>query len=229
MKQILSSLAAGAIWLGMASAAPVVVTLEGSLISAPGSADPVVEATLVFDDSGSPLCSPLAATFPEAATGTAFYPDALVSLTIDIGPFSWNSLGSAVTVGNDTPIFGSDDGLVDGVSFGSGPAALSIFGFPLFGFFGTSGITFLDADASVLSSLLLADIDLTEAAFEIQDTIIYSLGFFGPQTLTIEWDAESLEVVMDDPISTPVPMSAWLMFGPLAGWAISRRRWTSPS
>jgi len=229
MRRVLSIVASVAWGTGIALAAPVTITLDGALVSRPGGNETSVSATLVYDAaaaaSNSPSCeSPLLPCFG-AAGESLVYMGAVESLTITIGEVILSSLEADALVADNVPLTlrGSPS---DGVSLGRGAMSASVGGDPVFGFVATSGLSFVDASSSALSGTGLEDVDLASGLFEILDTELYLLTPFGDlETRVIKWNQDRLQVQDDDPVSTPLPMSAWLILGPVLAWTfVSRRR-----
>lgn len=229
MRRVLSIVASVAWGTGIALAAPVTITLDGALVTGPGDNETSVSATLVYDAaaaaSSSPSCeSPLIRCF-DAGGGSLVYTAAVKSFMITIGEVTLSSLAADALVADDVPLTpgGSPS---DGVSLGLGAMSASVGGAPVYGFFATSGLSFVDASSSALSGTGLKDVDLASDLFEILDTELYLFTPFGGlETRVIEWNKDSLKVEDDDPLSAPLPMSAWLMLGPVLVWTfVSRRR-----
>ncbi len=232
MKRVLPILASAAWGTGVALAAPVTITLDGAVISGLGDDGTSVSKTLVYDaateSSGSFSCgSPLLPCF-DAGGGSQVYSGAVQSFTIVIGDVTFSSLGADALVADNVP-FTPGGSPSDGVSLGLGAMSARVGGDPIYGFFATSGLSFVDASSSALSGSGLEDIDLASGLFEILDTELYLLvPFSGLETWVIDWDEDSLKVKADESLSTPLPMSAWLMLGPVLAWTlVSRRRQAS--
>lgn len=189
-------------------------------MGAPGSP---VTATLIYDpEEANAVSTDCTVSLVPCFGGdedSAFYTDAVASLEIALGVVTFSSRSTdAIVVDSD----------FDGVSFGAGLASVSIANVPIFGFFGTSGLTFVDETASALTSAALQGVDGVLGDFEILDTELYLLNpFVGLQTLVIDWDEDTLVVDGGGAVSTPLPIGAWLMLGPLAAWTVSRRRWSA--